>query len=133
MGLTKAKIIELIYSETYFTKREATSLLETLLDIIKEDLSKGEKIKIQGFGSFVIQAKNSRPGRNPRTGKRMIIPPRKAIKFKASDVLKDDILQRYAYRIDKNGQENTSLPPRKGAFEAFNHFVSQSTIKQEEE
>ena len=91
MGLTKAKIAERIYSETYFTTREAESLLESLLEVMKESLCDGEPIKLQGFGSFTIQSKKSRKGRNPSTGKSMIIPPRKAIKFKPANALKEDI------------------------------------------
>jgi len=63
--------------------------VETVFDTVKETLERGEKIKISGFGNFVVRPKRSRVGRNPQTGKVIMISERKVLTFKPSQVLKD--------------------------------------------
>jgi len=89
--MTKADIIEAIYDEVGFSKRESADIVETLFDIIKETLENGENIKLSGFGSFNIRDKKSRRGRNPQTGEPMTITPRRVLTFKASNVLRDQL------------------------------------------
>jgi integration host factor subunit alpha len=59
-----------------------------VFDIIKETLEKGEKIKISGFGNFVVREKRSRVGRNPQTGEEIEISARRVLTFKPSQVLR---------------------------------------------
>ena len=91
--MTKADIIDAICEENGFSKRESAKITETMLDIIKETLERGENIKLSGFGSFNIQHKRARLGRNPQTGEPMTITPRRILSFKASNVLRDKLNQ----------------------------------------
>jgi integration host factor subunit alpha len=87
--MTKADIVEELYERVGIPKQEATRLTELFFDLMKESLEKGEKVKITGFGNFVVRAKRARQGRNPQTGDEMIITPRKALTFKCSPLLKE--------------------------------------------
>ena len=89
--MTKADIIEAIYDEVGFPKRESADMVETLFDIIKETLENGENIKLSGFGSFNIRDKRARRGRNPQTGESITITPRRVLTFKASNVFRDQL------------------------------------------
>lgn len=87
--MTKAEIVETIYERVGFSKKESADLVETVFAIIKETLSTGEKVKISGFGNFVVRQKNERKGRNPQTGEEIRLPARKVLTFKPSLVLKN--------------------------------------------
>ena len=89
--MTKADIIEAIYEKVGFSKKEAADLVEMIFDLIKDTLSKGEKIKISGFGNFVVRDKNPRTGRNPQTGEAIKITQRRVLTFKPSQVLRTDV------------------------------------------
>jgi len=86
--MTKADIVEEVYERVGISKQEAALLTEMFLDIMKEALEKGEKVKISGFGNFVVRAKRPRWGRNPQTGEEITITPRKVLMFKSSPLLK---------------------------------------------
>ncbi len=66
--MTKADIIESVYEKVGFSKKEAAEVVEMVFDTIKETLERGEKIRISGFGNFIVRDKKSRVGRNPQTG-----------------------------------------------------------------
>ena len=66
--MTKADLIESIYLTTGFSKKESAAIVEMVFDLMKSTLEEGEKIKIAGFGNFVVKEKASRRGRNPQTG-----------------------------------------------------------------
>ncbi len=89
--MTKADIVERIYEKVGFSKKEATDVVESIFEIIKERLEKAEKVKISGFGNFVINTKRPRKGRNPQTGEEIIISGRRVLSFKPSPVLKKSI------------------------------------------
>jgi integration host factor subunit alpha len=86
--MTKAEIVEQIYEKIGFSKKESADIVELVFDTMKETLSKGEKIKISGFGNFVVRQKRSRTGRNPQTGEAIEITARKVLTFRPSHVLK---------------------------------------------
>lgn len=86
--LTKAELIESIYEKIGFSKQEASDIVELVFDILKNTLEKGEKVKISGFGNFVVREKRPRVGRNPQTGEEIEISARKVLTFKPSQVLK---------------------------------------------
>ena len=86
--MTKAEIIARIYEKVGFSKKEATDVVEATFEIIKGSLEKGEKVKISGFGNFVVHTKRPRKGRNPQTGKEIVIAGRKVLSFKPSQILK---------------------------------------------
>lgn len=87
--MTKADIIEAVYEKVGgFSKKEAAEIVETVFNVVKETLERGEKIKISGFGNFVLRDKRKRQGRNPQTGDPIIITERRVLNFKASQILK---------------------------------------------
>lgn len=86
--MTKADIIEQIYEKIGFSKKESSEIVELVFDTMKETLEKGEKIKISGFGNFVVRAKRPRVGRNPQTGEEIEISARRVLTFRPSQVLK---------------------------------------------
>lgn len=86
--MTKADIIEQIYEKIGFSKKESSEIVELVFDTMKETLENGEKIKISGFGNFLVRAKRSRVGRNPQTGQSIEISARKVLTFRPSQVLK---------------------------------------------
>ncbi len=89
--MTKADIVEKIYEKVGFSKKESAELVETVYDINKNTLENGDKIKIAGFGNFVVKEKADRRGRNPQTGEEITISARKILTFKPSQVLKTSL------------------------------------------
>ncbi len=89
--MTKVDIVENIYEKVGFSKKEVAKIVEYIFDIIKETLIKEDKIKISGFGNFVVRKKRSRRGRNPQTGSDIEISARRILTFKPSQVLKGDL------------------------------------------
>lgn len=89
--MTKADIVEKIYEKVGLSKKESAELVELVFDIMKNTLESGDKIKIAGFGNFVVKEKADRRGRNPQTGEEIVITARKILTFKPSQVLKASI------------------------------------------
>lgn len=89
--MTKADLIERVYLKTGYSKKESAEIVEMVFDLMKETLENGEKIKIAGFGNFVVKDKASRRGRNPQTGEEIEITSRRILTFKPSQVLKSMI------------------------------------------
>jgi integration host factor subunit alpha len=73
------------------SRKEAADIVNLILSKIKNRLMSGERVEITGFGSFQIRRKKGRKGRNPRTGEAIYIPSRRALSFKPSRVLKEDL------------------------------------------
>ena len=92
--MTKADIIESIYEKVGLSKEESSRIVELVLETLKDTLEKGEKVKISGFGNFVVRAKRSRRGRNPQTGDEIQITARKVLTFKSSPILKRALNER---------------------------------------
>lgn len=89
--MTKADIIQDIHEKLGFSKKESSEIVESVFDILKENLSRSENIKISGFGNFVVQEKGARRGRNPQTGAEIEIAARKVVTFKPSQVLRKNL------------------------------------------
>ena len=87
--MTKADIVSEVYEKVGLSKKEATDIVETVLDSIKDTLKNGETVKIAGFGNFVIRNKGARKGRNPKTGDNIEITPRRVVTFKPSMIFKE--------------------------------------------
>jgi integration host factor subunit beta len=87
--LTKADLIEEVLRITELPRKESESVVETIFDSIIESIQKGEKIEIRGFGSFRTRERRGRVGRNPKTGEKVEVPPKKIPFFKPSKELKD--------------------------------------------
>jgi len=124
MSLTKADIVERVYKEANFSKKEAADLIDLVFKIIKDTLARGEKVKISGFGNFSIRDKSTRIGRNPQTGDAMEISARRVLTFKPSQVLKEDITDRYGHRLDEKGKEDKGIAPKEGTPRALSSFIS---------
>ena len=82
MAVTKADLATTLFNELGLNKREAKEFVEAFFEKIRIALETGESVKLSGFGNFGVREKNPRPGRNPKTGEEMPIPPGKAIRFK---------------------------------------------------
>ncbi len=90
--MTKADIVEAVYDKLGgFSKREAAEIVELVFETLKETLGHGEKVKVSGFGNFVVREKKSRMGRNPQTDEPILISARKVLTFKPSQVLKQQL------------------------------------------
>ncbi|MEW6777082.1 MAG: integration host factor subunit alpha [Bdellovibrionota bacterium] len=87
--MTKADIIESIYQKVGFSKKEATDVVEAVFEIMKQTLQTSNRLKVSGFGNFVVKEKRARLGRNPHTGEPIQITPRRVLTFKPSQVLKN--------------------------------------------
>lgn len=86
--ITKADIVEKVYETIGFSKKEASELVELVFLELKKTLQRGEKVKISGFGNFVVRGKSERVGRNPQTGEQIKISARRVLTFRPSQVLK---------------------------------------------
>jgi len=87
--MTKADLIEEVARITDVTRRDSEVIVESIFDSIVHSLRAGDKIEIRGFGSFRTRQRNSRVGRNPKTGDRVEVPAKKIPFFKPSKELKD--------------------------------------------
>jgi integration host factor subunit alpha len=87
--MTKADLADKVYEKLSCTKDEAFDLVQLTLEVLKESIVSEEKVKIGGFGKFIVRKKASRKGRNPITGETITITPRKVLTFIASPVLKN--------------------------------------------
>lgn len=91
MTVTKADLINAVCDRLGCTRTQSSNLVESLIDIIKQNLEIGEHVLISGFGKFSVKGKNQRRGRNPQTGEDMILQPRKVVTFNCSSVLRSRI------------------------------------------
>jgi integration host factor subunit alpha len=91
MALTKNCITEKIKEDLGFKKNKSFELTETLLEIIKSTLETGEDILVNGFGKFCVQHRGERKGQNPATGRDMVLPARRIVRFKCSNRLRAKI------------------------------------------
>jgi integration host factor subunit alpha len=103
--VTKADIVEKVYQKIGFSKKEASELVEMVFDQLKNTLQKGEKVKISGFGNFLVRAKNERIGRNPQTGEQIKISARRVLTFRPSQVLKAILNGEDASKVVENDDD----------------------------
>lgn len=87
--MNKAELVAAIAEKTELSKKDSEKALKAFIDVVTEELIKGEKISLIGFGTFEVSERAAREGRNPQTGKTMQIAASKAPKFKAGKQLKD--------------------------------------------
>jgi integration host factor subunit alpha len=91
MTMTKIDIIESVYEHLGIPKKDCVRIVETLFDLIKEDLGKGHDVMISCFGKWTVKSKKKRRGRNPQTGEALTIDARRVVTFKASHKLRESI------------------------------------------
>jgi DNA-binding protein HU-beta len=89
--MNKTELIESISTESGLTKKDAKEALDALMNAISTTLQSGESISLVGFGSFSVINKAERKGKNPQTGKEIIIPAKKAVKFKPGKELSEEV------------------------------------------
>ena len=86
--LTKAKLADLLHERVGVTKKEAGDLVDEVFGLMRDTLTDGEKVKVSGFGNFVVRDKAARRGRNPQTNEEIIIARRRVLTFRPSAVLR---------------------------------------------
>ena len=91
MSLTKIEIIDSVYEKLGIPRKECVRIVESLFEIIKDELDKGQDVMISGFGKWTVKAKKRRRGRNPQTGEALMIDARNVVTFKPSSVLRDAV------------------------------------------
>lgn len=88
MALTKADLAEQLFEELGLNKREAKELVEVFFEEVRNSLEQGQAVKLSGFGNFTLRDKNTRPGRNPKTGEEIPISARRVVTFRPGQKLK---------------------------------------------
>lgn len=88
MTLTKADLAKQLDEQIGLTNREAKEIVELFFQYISDALSKGQQVKISGFGNFTLHDKRERPGRNPRTGEEVPVSARRVVTFHCGQKLK---------------------------------------------
>ncbi len=91
MTLTKADIAEQIHNDVGHTKKQSAQIVDSLFEIIKETFEDGKDVLISGFGKFTLRERKERKGRNPLTGKPMMLPAKKVVTFRCSGKLREKI------------------------------------------
>ena len=89
--MNRAELIAAMAKKADLTQKDAEKALKAFTDVVADELKKGDKIQLVGFGTFEIGERAAREGRNPQTGETMTIAACKAPKFKAGKALKDAI------------------------------------------
>jgi len=91
MTMKKIEIIESVYDQLGIARKDCVQIVESLFEIIKDDLDKGNDVLVSGFGKWTVKAKKKRRGRNPQTGEPLTIDAKRVITFKPSTKLRDAI------------------------------------------
>ena len=89
--MNKTELVAAVEEQGEVSKKDAEKVLKAFVDVVTEELKKGEKVQLVGFGTFEVSERSAREGRNPQTGKTMKIDACKAPKFKAGKALKDAV------------------------------------------
>ena len=89
--MNRTELVAAMAEKTQLSKKDADLALKAFIDVVSEEMQKGEKVQLVGFGTFEVSERAAREGRNPQTGETMKIAASKAPKFKAGKALKDMI------------------------------------------
>jgi integration host factor subunit alpha len=93
MALTKNNVVDLVCGMG-FSRKDSVDIVESLLEIIKGSLERGEDVLVSGFGKFCVKDKSQRRGRNPATGDNLLLDARRVVTFKCSGKLRERINKR---------------------------------------
>lgn len=93
MTMTKADLVEMVAESSNLPRKQADEVVQVILESITAALSRGEKVELRGFGSFRIRRRGERNGRNPKTGDKVHVPPKKIPYFKPGKHLREELLQ----------------------------------------
>ena len=91
IDMNKTELVAAVAAQAELSKKDSEKALKAFVDVVTEELKKGEKIQLVGFGTFEVSERAAREGRNPQTGETMKIEASKAPRFKAGKALKDAI------------------------------------------
>ena len=91
--MNKTELVAAVAEQADISKKDAEKALKAFVDVVTEEMKKGEKVQLVGFGTFEVSERAAREGRNPQTGKTMKIEACKAPKFKAGKALKDAVIE----------------------------------------
>jgi integration host factor subunit alpha len=91
--MTRADLAEALHRKVGLTRAESADMVEQILGHMSAALSRGENVKVSGFGTFVLRDKGERIGRNPKTGVEVPIAPRRVLTFRASQMMRDRIVR----------------------------------------
>jgi len=91
MTLIKTQLVDSIHEQVDLPKTKSAQVLDSLLEIIKKTLEDGEDVLISGFGKFYVKEKGKRRGRNPHTGKDLMLAERRVVRFRCSGRLREKI------------------------------------------
>ncbi len=105
--LTKAHIVDAVIEQNGFTRKKSIETLETLLELIKSKRESGDDVMISGFSKFCVKNKKKRKGRDPATGKYMILSPRKVVTFKWSGKQKEKLNTKPKTKAEKRRVKST--------------------------
>lgn len=89
--LTRADLTESVYRNIGLSRNESSELVEAVLEEVCACLEKGEEVKLSSFGTFTVQSKTARVGRNPKTGIEAVITPRRVLSFRPSHILRERV------------------------------------------
>ena len=89
--MNKTELVAAIAGKTELSKKDSEKALKAFIEVVSEQLKKGEKIQMVGFGTFEVSNRAARTGKNPQTGKVIKIAASKAPKFKAGKALKETV------------------------------------------
>ena len=87
--MNRTELVAAMAEKTQLSKKDADLALKAFIDVVSEEMKKGEKVQLVGFGTFEVSERAAREGRNPQTGETMTIAASKSPKFKAGKALKD--------------------------------------------
>ena len=87
--MNKTELVAAVAEQADISKKDAEKALKAFVDVVTEEMKKGEKVQLVGFGTFEVSERAAREGRNPQTGETMTIEASKSPKFKAGKALKD--------------------------------------------
>jgi len=90
--VTKAEIAKVVHERVGLSKKESGQIVDVVLDEVHKALEQGEDVKLSGFGHFMVRNKHPRRGRNPKTGDEITISSRRIVTFRASQLLKNQVL-----------------------------------------
>ncbi|MEO5820751.1 MAG: integration host factor subunit beta, partial [Vicinamibacteraceae bacterium] len=113
LKMTKAELVEEVSRVSDLTKKHSEVIVDTVFQSIIDALHRGEKIELRGFGSFRLRQREPRKGRNPKTGDKVDVPPKKVPYFKPGKELKD-LLNRDADGMDAPGADSPARPDAGG-------------------
>lgn len=89
--MNRTELVAAMAEKTQLSKKDADLALKAFIDVVSEEMQKGEKVQLVGFGTFEVSERAAREGRNPQTGETMTIAASKSPKFKAGKALKDSV------------------------------------------